>query len=102
LKRNFKEPINESKERKEVMKIDEAIVGTRVKTLVNFSGVPKGTEGVIDQDYGKGIMVAWDLPDRPLPEGYCQFDGRPSVVTGILRDGFDKKSELHFLEPIEG
>jgi len=94
------------------MKINEAVVGTRVKTLVAFSGVPKGTEGVIDQDYGKGIMVAWDLPDRPLPDGYCQFDRRPAVVTrrgeaprrsptGILRDGFDKKTELHFLEIVE-
>jgi len=94
------------------MNINEATIGTRVKTLVDFSGVPKGTEGVIDQDYGTGIMVAWDLPDRALPAGYCQFDGRPAVATrrgeaprrsptGILRDGFDKKSELHFLEPVK-
>jgi hypothetical protein len=82
------------------MKMNEVVVGAKVRTLVDFSGVPKGTEGVIDQDYGKGIMVAWNLPDRPLPDGYCQFDGRPAVVRGILRDGFDKKSELHFLELI--
>jgi len=83
------------------MDINDATIGTRVKTLVDFSGVPKGTEGVIDQDYGTGIMVACDLPDRPLPAGYCQFDGRPAVATRILRDGFDKKTELHFLEPVK-
>jgi len=84
------------------MQLDKAIVGTKVKSLVDFAGVPKGTEGVIDQDYGTGIMVAWDLPNRPLPEGYCRFDGRSAVITGILRDGFDKKDELQFLERIRG
>jgi hypothetical protein len=60
---------------------DEATVGTRVKTLVEFCNVPAGSEGVIDEDYGTGVMVAWDLPHK-------------------LRDGFDKESELHFLEKV--
>jgi hypothetical protein len=80
---------------------DEAKVGTRVRTLVEFSDVPKGTAGVIDEDYGRGVMVAWDLPGRSLPRGYQAHEGRPAVATGILRDGFDKERELHFLERAE-
>lgn len=63
---------------------DEATVGTRVRALVAVSDVPKGTAGVIDEDFGRGVMVAWDLPGRPLP-----------------RDDFDKERELHFLERAE-
>ena len=48
----------------------EATLGTRVRTLVAFSGVPEGTEGVVDEDYVTGVTVAWDLPDQPLPVGY--------------------------------
>jgi hypothetical protein len=82
---------------------DQAKVGTRVRALVDFSGVPKGTAGVIDEEYsnGRGVMVAWDLPSRPLPRGYRAHDGRPAVATGILRDGFDKEKELRFLERAE-
>jgi len=79
------------------MKPEDAIIGTRVRSLVDFAGVPAGTEGVIDQDYGSGVMVAWDLPDRPLPPGYRAYDGRPAVRSGLLRDGFDKDGELEFL-----
>jgi len=75
-------------------------VGVRVRSLVPFSGVPKGTEGVIDEDYGTGLMVAWDLLGSPLPQGYRVYDGRPAVASGILRDGFDKARELHFLEEV--
>ena len=80
---------------------DEAKVGTRVRALVEVSDVPKGTAGVIDEDYGRGVMVAWDVPARPLPRGHRAYDGGPAVATGILRDGFDKESELHFLERAE-
>lgn len=82
------------------MRINEATVGTRVKSLVDFSGVPKGTEGVIDEDYITGVMVAWDLSDQPLPKGYSFYNGKPAFVSGILRDGFDKENELHFLEKV--
>lgn len=61
---------------------DQATVGTRVRTLVEFADVPKGTEGVIDEDYGSGVMVAWRRPRT-------------------LRDGFDKKTELDFLQRVE-
>ena len=73
-------------------------IGMRVRALRTFSGVPRGTEGVIDEDYGSGITVAWDLPASPLPAGYRCYDGRSVLQTGILRDGFDKATELHFLE----
>jgi hypothetical protein len=83
------------------MKKSDAIIGQRVKTLRGFSGVPEGTEGVIDEDYGSGVTVAWDLPDRPLPEGYKQWNGKPAVAPGQpLRDGFDKETELKYLEAV--
>jgi hypothetical protein len=83
----------------------EAKVGTRIRSLLGFSGVPKGTEGVIDEDYGPGVTIAWDLPTRPLPKGYRRFTGlfnHPSWDRPcILRDGFDKKTELEFLEIVK-
>lgn len=77
--------------------IQQAVVGTRVVSLHDFCGVPAGTQGVIDEDYGTGVMVAWDLPGRPLPVGYLVYDGVPAVRSGLLRDGFDKETELEFL-----
>lgn len=79
----------------------EAVISTRVKTLVPFVGIAAHTEGVIDEDYGSGIMVAWDLPHRPLPAGYCRHDGRPAALSSILRDGFDKETELHYLKRVD-
>lgn len=45
---------------------EQAKIGTKVKSNVDFSGVPKGTIGIIDDHYGTdgeilGVMVAWDL-----------------------------------------
>ena len=82
------------------MTISEVRIGARVRSLYAFSGVPRGTEGVIDEDYGSGVMVAWDSVDRPLPPGYRQYDDR-HAATGLLRDGFKKKSELHLLEYVK-
>lgn len=76
-------------------------IGSRVKSRYNFSDVTAGTEGIIDEDYVTGIMVAWDLPEHPLPDGYQTHDGRPAFATGILRDGFDKETELHLLELVD-
>jgi len=84
------------------MDLADATVGTRVRTLVAFSGVPQGTEGVIDEDYETGVTVAWDFHERPLPRGYRAYDGRPAIASGILRDGFDKATELAFLEQVSG
>ena len=90
------------------------LIGKRVRTLRKWVSVPLGTEGVIDDVYDNdnAIMVAWDLPDRPLPPGYCQYDDKPAIVTNILRDGFnrnadrgtgaysDERNELYWLELI--
>lgn len=81
--------------------IDQAVVGTRVRAYIAFSGVPKHTEGVIDEDYGSGVTVAWDLPHCPLPDGYLRFDARrvhPPRGHTLLRDGFNKEHELHLLD----
>lgn len=82
------------------MKAEDAKVGTRVKTLREWCDVPKGTRAVIDEDYGTGVMVAWDLPEQPLPKGYKEYDGTPAIKSGILRDGFDKKAELKWLKVV--
>lgn len=76
----------------------------RVRSLRDFVGIPKGTEGVIDEVYylgaHKGVTVAWDLPKRPLPAGYRAWDGRPAFASQILRDGFGE-DETHYLEVID-
>lgn len=80
------------------------MIGTKVKNIVAFAGVPKGTPGVIVEDYGSGITVAWDLPDKPYPK-----DKTPEEVAAMwaidpecpLRDGFDKQTELSLLEIAE-
>lgn len=76
-------------------------VGDPVITNRDWPGVPKGTPGIIVDDYGSGITVAWDLPDRPYPK-----DKTPQEVAKMwavnplcpLRDGFDKQTELKYLE----
>jgi len=76
------------------------VVGDRVASLKDFAGVPAGTRGVVIEDYGTGVNVAWDLPDRPYPG-----DLSPREVATLfaidarcpLRDGFDKETELMFL-----
>ncbi len=84
------------------MKKSEATVGTRVRTNRPFVSVPKNTEGMIVEDYGTGVLVAWDLPDKPLPLGMAPHDMTFEVLPAInpyapLRDGFDE-SELGHLD----
>lgn len=64
---------------RQVFKAHQAAVGVRVKSLVDFFELPAGSEGAIDEDYGTGVFIKWDCG---------------------LRDGFDKKTELRFLEKI--
>lgn len=82
------------------MDVSEAIVGTRVRSLMDFYGVPKGTEGICDEDYGSGVTIAWDLRDQPLPPGYRVYDGRSAIQSRLVRDGFDKATELQYLERV--
>ena len=106
---------------------EHAKIGVRIRTNRAFVRIPTETEGVIDEDYGSGLMVAWDLPcwncqgrgilfipagmiissipchpcdgsGRTLPKHYREWDRRPAAKTGILRDGFDKASELQYLD----
>ncbi len=78
-------------------------IGTRIRSKIPFRSVPQGTEGVVDEHYvllnRPGFMVAWDLPDRPLPVGYSRHDGKPPMQTDILRDGFEQ-DELQYLEAV--
>ncbi len=80
----------------------EASIGTRVRTTVSWAGVPQDSEGVIDEGYDGGVMVAWDLPAQghPLPKGYAAYDGVPCVKSGITRDGF-AFDELNYLEVVK-
>lgn len=76
-------------------------VGERVRSLRAFMGVPKGTIGVCDEDYGSGVTIAWDLTGRPLPRDW-KFDLNDPGTWAInpenpLRDGFEI-GELAFLE----
>lgn len=70
-------------------KPDELKVGVRVKSNIEFSGVPRGTTGTIDEDYGTGVMVCWDLPKKEW-----------QMPPGGLRDGFEKTQESKFLDII--
>lgn len=82
---------------------DRIELGLRVRTNRSFANVDSGTEGVIVEDYGTGITIAWDKADRPYPK-----DMTPQQVGAMyaidpkcpLRDGFDKEDELQYLELI--
>jgi hypothetical protein len=86
------------------MNAQQATIGARVRSLRDFANVPEGTEGIVVEDYGTGVTVAWDLPSRPYPKHLT-----PEAVGKLwaidpgcpLRDGFDKETELRFLEVVE-
>lgn len=40
------------------------------------------------------------LAEPTVPKNYCVYDGRSVIQSGILRDGFDKKRDLRFLEVV--
>lgn len=86
------------------MDSERATIGTRVRSTRHFAGIPCGTEGVIDEDYGTGVTVAWDLPDRPLPAGWSWDPEDPGKWAinpkAPLRDGFDKADDLRWLEVV--
>lgn len=66
-------------------------IGTRVQTMQDWPGVPKFTEGLIIEDYGTGVTVAWNRPHNPLPDNMtpqeiaAMYAINPSCP---LRDGF--------------
>lgn len=77
------------------------VVGRYVRAAKAMPEVPIGTKGLIIQDFETGFMVAWDLPERPIPEGKS-----PEDIAGMwainpdcpLRDGFDKEHDVYLLE----
>ena len=85
------------------MTIAQAIIGTRVRSTRDFVDVPKGTEGVVVSDYGTGVMVGWHLPDTEgaLPANWKDFAEAWAINCPFLRDGFDKRTELHWLEVVK-
>ena len=47
-------------------------MGNRVRSLIEFAGVPKGTSGVVVDVYEFDtnqfdVVIAWDLPSRQNP-----------------------------------
>lgn len=76
-------------------------IGQRVKTTRGFYELEEGSEGIIIEDYGRGIMVAWDLPHRPYPRNRTPEEMSKMMAIHPdcpLRDGFDKDKELEYLE----
>lgn len=89
----------------------QGAVGMRVRALRAFMEVPQGAQGaqgVVDESYTldshQGVMVAWDLPENPLPAGYKAYGGRPLGHPGLLRDGFGRGDfdETQYLEVVGG
>lgn len=87
------------------MKIEEVKIGQRVKSLVEFYKIPKGTVGVIDELYNLGddggFMISWDCPVGILSKNYKQHDGRPAIQIPWIRDGIDVRTELQLLEIVD-
>ena len=55
-----------------------AKTGQRIKTLVAFSGVPKGTAGIVLEptDEPVTLPIQWDLPGRirPLVDWFSKWE----------------------------
>ncbi len=68
------------------------LVGKRVRSLMDFSGIPKGTVGVVESHYTgpgnhEGVMVEWTTTSGTM-----------------VRDGFDRDDEFdetQWLEVLE-
>ena len=79
------------------MRPSDATIGARVLLRNERACVPIGTVGVIIDEWGSGITVAWDLPERPYP-----YDLPPSAVARLPannplwpeRDGFYRGKQL--------
>jgi hypothetical protein len=92
----------------------ETLVGRRIRSLVDFSGVPKGTSGRVTRvdpagqskpPFGEAVEVfsvaiQWDLPRRQPLIAAGTADGEPFVFvdTGIpLVDWFSKDEYDRYL-----
>ena len=87
------------------MTVDEAQVGTRVRTLRAWMGVELGTEGVIVEHYSLGQYEGWLVAWEPLPphqnESELTFENMGALERGApIRDGFSDE-ELVMLEVVK-
>lgn len=66
-----------------------AKVGHKIRTLIEFSGVPKGTTGIVlePNDRLVSLPIQWDLPERPY-----------GAYSKPLVDWFSKDEYEKFLE----
>ena len=71
--------------------------GARVRSTVEFSGVPKGTVGLVLSKDGTGFPVAWDLPH----EGHVYSPAGSATFVKPLVDWFNNWEAAQFLEPVE-
>lgn len=73
-------------------------IGMRVRSLIDYSQVPKGSEGIIDEEYNGGFMIAWDIVQSSfrsvtLPKDYARWiltldPTTPLVMQKAFRDKF--------------
>ena len=71
--------------------------GARVRSKVEFSGVPKGTEGIVLPQDRTGWPVAWNLPH----EGHIYSPEGSTTFVKPLVDWFNNWEAAQFLEPVE-
>jgi hypothetical protein len=76
----------------------ETEVGAGVLSTPACPYVPPGTRGVVDQVTDRALVVAWDLPENPLPYGYRAFDAQVVQDRRIRRDAFGLSLPHVFLE----
>ena len=52
----------------------------KIRTLVEFSGVPKDTTGIAEPD-GDSWKITWDLPrTKPLVDWFDEFEFKKYLV----------------------
>ena len=71
--------------------------GARVRSKVEFSGVPKGTVGLVMPKDRTGFPVAWDLHH----EGHIYSPEGSRTFVKPLVDWFNNWEAAQFLEPVE-
>lgn len=79
-------------------------VGNRVRSLRDFAGVPKGSEGFVIEHYNLsgvgGVTIGWDLPNHPFPKEKSMEEVAEMYAINPkcpIRDSFSPE-ELIFLE----
>jgi hypothetical protein len=85
----------------------EAKVGKTVRSLAQFSGVPKGTTGrvVAADDLGQGFdaVIEWNIPQPPPSALETEIAGTPVTIINAgqpLRDWFTKEEYQKYLEEL--